>query len=464
MTIWTPAVAEDGARYIAIAEALAGDIRHGRLKPGDRLPPHRGLAYRLGVTVGTVTRAYAEAARRGLVGGEVGRGTYVRDPRQPPSFIALDDRAEPGSGEAAIDLSVNKAATGEAGRLLAAALRKLAEAPDLAALLDYQPHRGQLRHRAAGAAWLARAGLAVEPDRVMVAAGGQHAMFIAFAGLARPGDLVLTEDLTYAGMKAIAGLLQLRLQGVATDCDGIVPEAFEEACRAAPARALYCMPNLQNPTGSVMPVERRRAIAAIAEAHGVALVEDDAYGFLDAGLPPPLASFAPTVGYYLTSLSKSLAPGLRIGYLATPPGTQGGFVNALRATAWMAVPLMAEIAARWIEDGTAVRLAAQRRQEAAARQVLAARIFRGGDWRAHPSGFHGWLVLPEPWQAESFVEAARRRGVIVTAAAAFALGRPSIEAVRICLCATPDARRLEQALTILAELLHGDPDMAPSIV
>src|SRR5258706_10308763 len=318
MTMWNPEIDTAGARYLAIAEALSGDVKSGRLRPGDRLPTHRDLAYRLGVTVGTVTRAYAEAARRGLVGGEVGRGTYVRDTR-PASFSALDDRSD-GGGEAPIDLGVNKAAAAEAGPLFAAALRQLADSPDLGALLDYQPHRGRLRHRAAGAAWLSRAGLAVDPERVIVTAGGQHAMSIAFAALARPGDLVLAEQCTYPGMKAVAGLLQLRLQGVAIDRDGLVPEAFEAACRAGPARALYCTPNLQNPTGSVMPVERRRAIAAIAESHGVAIVEDDAYGFLDAGLPPPLASFAPTVGHYLSSLSKSLAPGLRLGFLAGPAG------------------------------------------------------------------------------------------------------------------------------------------------
>lgn len=463
MTMWDPELGTAGARYLAIAEALSSDVRTGRLRPGDRLPTHRDLAYRLGVTVGTVTRAYAEAARRGLVGGEVGRGTYVRDAR-PASFSALDDLRDGGTDEAPIDLGVNKAATAEAGPLLGAALRRLADSPDLGALLDYQPHRGRLRHRAAGAAWLARAGLAVDPERVIVTAGGQHAMSVAFAALARPGDLVLAEQCTYPGMKAVAGLLQLRLQGVAIDRDGLVPEAFEAACRAGPARALYCTPNLQNPTGSVMPIERRQAIAAIAEAHGVAIVEDDVYGFLDAGLPPPLASFAPAVGHYVTSLSKSLAPGLRIGFLAAPAGRQDSFINPLRATAWMAVPLMAEIAARWIEDGTADRLASQRRTEAAARQAMAATIFRGGGWQAHPAGFHGWLLLPEPWTAESYVEAARRRGVIVTAAAAFALGRPAIEAVRICLSATPDIRRLEQALTILAELLRHHPDMAPSIV
>jgi DNA-binding transcriptional MocR family regulator len=462
MTMWNPELGTSGARYLAIAEALAADIRGGRLKAGDRLPTHRDLAYRLGVTVGTVTRAYAEAARRGLIGGEVGRGTYVRDARPPVPF-GTPGEADAGA-EGPVDLSVNKAAIGEAGPLLAATLRRLAEASDLAGLLDYQPHRGRLRHRAAGAAWLARAGLAVDPDRVLVTNGGQHAMMVAFAGLCRPGDLVLTESLTYAGMKAVAGLLQLRLQGVATDGDGIFPEAFAAACRAAPVRALYCMPNLQNPTGSVMPAERRRAIAAIAAAQGVAIVEDDVYGFLDAGLPPPLAGFAPTVGHYLTSLSKCLAPGLRIGFLATPPGSQAGYVNALRATAWMAAPLMAEIAARWIEDGTADRLAGQRRQEAAVRQKLAAAALRGADWRAHPAGFHGWLVLPDRWTAEGFVETARRRGVIVTAAAAFAPGRPEVEAVRLCLCATPDRRQLEQALAVLAGLLRGEPETASSVV
>src|SRR5262249_28191404 len=127
MTMWNPELGTAGARYLAIAEALSGHVKSGRLRPGDRLPTHRDLAYRLGVTVGRVTRAYAEAARRGLVGGEVGRGTYVRDMR-PGSFSALDDRSD-GGGEAPIDLGINKAATAEAGALLGEALRRLADSP-----------------------------------------------------------------------------------------------------------------------------------------------------------------------------------------------------------------------------------------------------------------------------------------------------------------------------------------------
>jgi DNA-binding transcriptional MocR family regulator len=464
MTIWLPDIATlPGARYVAIAEALAQDIDSGKLHAGDRLPTHRDLAYRLGVTVGTVTRAYNEAARRGLVGGEVGRGTFVRDHGRTPVPSLLAEAPLPGEAGGMIDLSVNMSVPAEGERLLAGTLARLAQEPGLGALLGYQPHRGTARHRAAGAAWLSRRGLAVDAERVIVTAGGQHAMLTAFAGLARAGDLVLAEALTYPGMKSLAGLLQLRLQGVAMDADGLLPEAFEAACRAGNPRALYCMPHLQNPTGIQMPLERRRAIAAIAAAHGVAIVEDDVYGFLGEALPS-LASLAPEVGYYLTSTSKSLAPGLRIGYLTTPPGRQGAFVGAVRTSTWMAPPLMAEIATRWIEDGTADRLAAEARAESSARQAMARAQLAGWRWRAHPTGFHGWLELPEPWRAEDVAAAARTRGVLVAPASAFAVGRPAGEAIRICLCATPSRAQLERALAIVAELLAGGPDVVPSIV
>jgi DNA-binding transcriptional MocR family regulator len=223
------------------------------------------------------------------------------------------------------------------------------------------------------------------------------------------------------------------------------------------------MPHLQNPTGIQMPVERRQAIAAVAARHGVAIVEDDVYGFLGEALPS-LASLAPEVGYYITSTSKSLAPGLRIGYLTTPPGRQGGFVAAVRTSTWMAAPLMAEIATRWIEDGTADRLAAAARTESSARQAMARERLAGWTWRAHPTGFHGWLELPEPWRADDLAGAARARGVLVAPASAFAVGRPGVEAIRVCLCATPSRLQLQRGLAILAELLASGPDLAPSIV
>jgi DNA-binding transcriptional MocR family regulator len=466
MTQWHPDLSgRSGPRYIAIAEALASDIAAGRLGAGDRLPTHRALADRLGVTVGTITRAYAEAARRGLVAGEVGRGTYVRGSveRAPASFSHSERAGEHQVSPLIADLRLNFTPRlphdDGINRALAAMVGE-----NLGRFLDYQFHEGMAEHRAAGAEWVALSGLPAQADRVLVTAGGQHGIAVSFAGLLEPGDLLLTEALTYPGVRTLARILRLRLQGLAMDSEGLVPEAFEAACRQGSPRALYCMPTLQNPTGAVMSLERRRAIAEIAERHGVPLIEDDVYGFLADASAPALASLAPTQGHYLTSLSKSIAAGLRIGFLVVPEGRAEHFAPAMQATVWMAAPLLAEIARRWIADGTARRVADQRRQEARARQNLARHALGATDYRAHPAGFHGWLRLPEPWRAEDFAAAAARKGTPVTPIGAFAVSRTKEQAVRVCLGAAPDRASLARALNELGSLLAVMPEPYLSVV
>ncbi len=469
MTIWTPDLDQrSGPRYLAIAEAISADVRGGRLKSGERLPTHRDLAYRIGVTVGTVTRAYAEAERRGLISGEVGRGTYVRDlgagvgfPIRG-SFPVLD--TESASESAPIDLSVNYPVREATDRLLGDTLRTLADEPGVAGLLDYQVNRGLLRHRSAGAALIRRGGLEVPPDRVLVTCGAQHAMTVAFTALTRPGDTVLTEALTYPGMKLIAGMLQLRLHGVAMDQHGLAPDAFETACRTLQPKALYSMPTLQNPTSITMPEARRREIARIAESYGVAIVEDDIYGFLDGGAPKPLSHFAPGVGHYLLSVSKCIAPGLRCGFLAVPPGDTAAYAAAIRTTVWMAPPLAVEIAARWIENGTSTALSARLAEESTARQRLVQERLAGYAYATAPRSLHGWLTLPEPWRASQFVAEARARGVLVTPAEAFVVARPAPQAIRICTGAVASRERLGQGLDVLHALLRSAPEEHLSIM
>ena len=334
----------------------------------------------------------------------------------------------------------------------------------LDALLQYQPPQGMSEHRVAAAIWLKRAGLAVDAGRILVTAGAQHGMAVALAALLQPGDLLLTEALTFPGVRSIARLLQLRLQGLAMDAEGLLPDAFESACRQGSAKAVYCIPSIQNPTGSVMPAARRQAIAEIAERHGVAIIEDDVYGFLDEAAPPPLASYAPTQGYYVTNLSKSIAPGLRVGYLAVPPGRVEPFRSAIQATIWMATPLAAEIAARWIRDGTGAWYVEQRRKEAHERQLLARRLLGNRDYRAHPSALHGWLRLPEPWRAEDFAAAAQERGVPVTPISAFAVARTREQAVRLALGAPREQAQLAKALAVIGELAAAEPQPYLAVV
>ena len=463
MTSWTPDLSHrDGPRYRAIADAMAAGLQNGELKPGDRLPTHRDLAYRLGVTVGTVTRAYAEAQRRGLLEGHVGRGSYLAGPASGlgPSGLSASLLSnslgmadhEPGG---MIDLSL--AFPPQAGDgLMQRTLADLARQPGIARLLNYQPHAGMAHHRAAGAAWIGRHGFDVPADRVIVTAGAQHGLCIVTGALLAPGDLLLSESLTYPGLRAVGELFKLRLKGVPLDESGIVPEALEAICRSEAPRAIYCMPGLQNPTGSVMPEERRHAIAAILRRHGVALIEDDIYGFLDGGLPP-LAAMMPELGHYLVGTSKSLGPGLRIGFLVTPPGPNTAYVAALRATTWMAPPLLAEIVCRWITDGTAARMVEAQRRNAAERQVLASRLLAGFDYRAHPNSFYGMLHLPPPWRASDFVAAGARRGLRLRAAETFAVDQGAPEAVRLCICAVDTVEILTDGLERVVALLREGP-------
>ncbi|HSE76821.1 MAG TPA: PLP-dependent aminotransferase family protein [Alphaproteobacteria bacterium] len=456
MTSWTPNLeSQRGPRYIAIARALADDIVAGRLKSGERLPTHRDLAWKLGVTVGTVTRAYAEAERRGLIAGEVGRGTYVRERIGDGVLIPSPD---PPTRDF-IDLARNFPPDNPAARDIQDALTEFAKRNDLSPLLRYTTPGGDEAHRAVGAAWLAGFGLRVDPAQVVLTSGAQHAMLVAISGLARPGDVVLTEQLAFYGMKSIASMLSLRLQGVAMDHEGLLPDALEAACRSNSPKALYCVPTLQNPTTAIMSAERRAAIAEICRRHGVTIVEDDVYGFLVEDGPPPIATIAPDITVFVTSLSKCVAPGLRMGFAAAPRATVERLISGLRATTWMSTPLTTEIAMRHMADGSARRMAEWQRQEAIARQAIARRILGHADMATHPAAFHLWLKLPEPWRREEYAAQARRRGVGVAPADAFAVGRaPVPHAVRIGLSAARDRAQLERALGVLAEMLTGMPE------
>ncbi len=453
-----------GPRYLAIVSAIAEDVERGHLKAGDRMPTHRDLANAVGVTTGTITRAYSEAAKRGLLVGETGRGTFVKANIFEDAFPSLSSTED----EELIDFSLNipPLSVGDPlGKALTDTLSGLAGKPGLSALFGYQPAPGLERHRAAGATWVARSGLSVDAQQLLICTGALHAMIVVFSTITKPGDSVFTESLTYPGMKNLAHLLHLRLKGLATDDQGIIPEAFEKACRLESTRILYTIPTLQNPLGMVMPAVRRREIAAIAMRHNVAIVEDDVHSFMLPSPPPPLASFAPDNSYYILSTSKSIAGGMRIGYLVAPARMVEPLATSLRATVWMAAPLMAEIASEWILNGTADRLVEEKRAEAAVRQSSAAAALAGFQFDAHPLSFHLWLHLPEPWRSNEFSAQLRRRGVVVTPAEAFVPGREEPpHAVRVCVGAPRSRAQLEKGLRIIRSVLQETPDPCLSIL
>jgi DNA-binding transcriptional MocR family regulator len=300
---------------------------------------------------------------------------------------------------------------------------------------------------------------------VIITGGGQHAMMTVFSTLCRPGDVVLTEQLTYAGMKALANHLQIRLHGVAMDQHGLIPSALAAACRSTHARVLYCQPTIQNPTATIMPEARRREIVEVARANGLTIVEDDVYGFLPEKSLPPITALAPDIAVYITSASKTMAPGLRIGYVGAPPRLAERLALPVRATLWMAAPLMAEIAALWMSDGTVERIIEELRQASRERQDMARRILAIPEARMCDGSFLVWLPLPRDWRGRDFVAEAARRGVAISASDSFAVDPlPAPESVRICLGAPANQAILEKGLHILRQLLVSPAGPSLSVV
>ncbi len=435
-----------------MADAIAADVASGRLAPGDQLPTQRALAQHLGITTGTVNRGYAIAERAGVVTAEVGRGT----------FVALSDNVTAQSTglvprmASAIDMGLNYPVGNEAEQALSNVLPRLAKRGS-AGLLGLSPYEGRPKHRAAGARWLQHLGLSASEEQVILCASVQHGLAATLAAIVAPGDVVLTESLTSPGIKALAAMHHLRLVAVEGDSKGILPEALAEACRTSKARLLYTMPTLHTPTTITMPDERRRSIADVLRQQSLVAIEDDAWGFLAVDSVTPLHTFAPENVVYVTSVSKSLAPGLRVGYIVAPKTLQRSITSCIGTMTWTS-PLMAEVVTQWIEDGTAVSIAKQRAETAGKRLQLASKVLGRSFARPRTPAYHLWLPLTEPWRVDDFVNHAATLGVSLAPTDMFVPGRASTpHAIRVCLGTEPDIDRVEQGLGTIARMLKSGP-------
>lgn len=260
--------------------------------------------------------------------------------------------------------------------------------------------------------------------------------------------------MTYPGLKAVAIQKGLVIEPLDMDDRGIIPEAFEKACRERRPKALYVIPTIDNPTTATLPEDRRRALSAIARKHDVTIIEDDPYAPLRPDRAAAFAELAPDITWHIATLSKCATPALRVAYLIAPSSTKAlRLAGVLRATILMAPPLMSALASRWIAEGSLDEVTKSIAAENAERQKLASSILGGLTFAADPFGHHLWLPLPDHWRAPDFAEHADRAGVSIVPSAAFATVSHPIEAVRISLGVAPDRGDLEDGLTLLANLI-----------
>ncbi len=432
-----------GPRYLQIVAQLEQAVASGLLRPGDRLPPQRKLAEHLAVDLTTVTRAFGEARERGLIDAVTGRGSFI-SARQEQEGPPLD-----------LSMTIPPAPKGlRLGELMQRGIAEILTRSDADQLMNYHGGAGSLAERAAGAAWLAPLMGAVPPQRIAVASGAQTGLNALLSLLARPGDTILTEPLTYPGLIGAARQRGLSMVPVADDADGPLPDALDEAAGRSKAKLFALTPTLQNPTCITIPEQRRQELVAVARRRDLILIEDDPYSLLAGDAPAPLAALAPERTWHIATLSKVLTPGLRTAFVVMPEGVDSApFLAALRATALMPAPLLTALAAHWVKIGVARDLLEGVRREAAERQSLAREILPE-TMQAHPYALHAWQPLPAHWARDRLIERAREAGLGVMAADAFSSAGVAPDAIRIALGAIPERARLAEALSLLAGLIR----------
>ncbi|TWC27392.1 MULTISPECIES: PLP-dependent aminotransferase family protein [unclassified Pseudomonas] len=444
-----------GVKYKRLAEALEKSIGEGLIEPGSKLPPHRLLADSLGVTIGTISRAYGELERVGLVVARVGDGTYVRqrgmERVRDGGFRNVSDDPQPY-----FDMSRNQPIPGQEGAFLSQSLQALASDPYTLQLLSgYTADAGLPRHRAAGAHWLRHQAFVPSAEQVICVNGGQHGLLCVLMALLKTGDTLVTEQLTYPGLISVARMLGIKLIGVGMDDEGLLPESLSEVCQHHRVSAVYCTPTLQNPTAAVMSVPRREAIAEVCCQHNLLIIEDEAHAVLAQQRPLPLSHFAPERSVLIGSLSKAVSAGLRAGYLHAPQPLIGRLSAAVRGTCWMASPLSMELATAWIENGIAEQLLGQQIAEISRRKRLVSPMLEEVGYKTHPHSPHFWIEVPEPWRASQIAAELKQNNYLVATAEAFAVGHAAVpQFIRASVChSAGDDRLLLQGFEALARAL-----------
>lgn len=465
MTTWLPDLTgKPGPIYLQLADAIEEAIENGALPAGQKLPPQRNLAYDLKVTIGTIGRAYALAYERGLVSGEVGRGTYVLDRERhknaPPAYSS-DGIAGTRLQEAPPDkIRLDTTAAPDIGQ------HKILE-PIFTSILHNYPHEVGNYTRyipqhwlEAGRQWLQMGGgardEAIDLDTIVVTNGAHAAAMAVISAFTAPGDRIVFEDLTYTQISRAVRLIGRRTAITLSDEQGMIPDEFERICNQQHPTMAFLMPSVHNPTLAVMPLERRKAIAEIAARHNVWLIEDDTYGIMTPSGIPKMADIAPERTFLTGSLSKAVSAGLRCGWVACPPHcAQRVHVTHKLMTGGISF-VLAETTAQLVLSGQAEALRAQCAEEIAWREELARTIFSGYDFVSSPHVPILWLKLPEPWLTGTFKTAAYENGLLIDDEDEFKAGRGerTYHRVRIAFSSPTDRKKVENGFITLRHLLE----------
>jgi len=434
--------------FVEIADRIAERIATGELPFGTRLPPQRSFAFDEGIAVSTASRVYTELRRRGLVSGEVGRGTFVSN-----RFAPLDPLLQEPSGMG-IDLEIMFRLGAEARDEIAFSTARFFKGGFTESAVMPPSVRANQSALASFSKLTSVDRFAVNADNILLSGNGKQAIAACFSALAPRGGRIAVEALTYPFAIAAARMLGIELVPLPMDGEGLEPAALSYAAQAG-LQGVYLQPTLQSPLVRTMSDTRRQEIADVLEKHDLMAIEDRVYSFLKPTLP--LAALAPRHVVQIDSLSKRLMPGLSLGIIAAPAEHQEGIGRALRSGGWMAPSLSVALAEHWINEGVAASVEMSKRKDAKEMYDIALSAFNGLDYSSAPEALHGWLALPDGWRAESFTTACAALGIAVAPGSAFAVGKSvAPSGVRLAYSA-PDIATWNYALQEVARTALSTP-------
>lgn len=447
-----------GPKYRRVADAILSAIRSGDLAAGDRLPPVRELAWSLGITPGTVARAYTVLTDAGHAVAEVGRGTFVAQRANGHRLPTRDYVAVPKRDGKTSLVSPQLPDLGQVA-LLRTALARVGEvAPER--LLHYPTRDVYKPLREAAVHWLRTIPLGhVTDSDVVLVNGAQNGLCVILQTILRGATpTILVEKMAYPGFRRAAELLRSKAIGLPSDDNGICPDALEQVARETGAQVLCTSPDVHNPTLLSTPSHRRRAISDVCRALDLQIIEDDCYRRTDM-TAPSYRILAPERTWHIASISKVLTPALRVGFAIAPPGRG----QDLRQTAeygffGLAQPV-AEICEQILTDPQTEAIVASIREHMAEYVRVAVNALGRHNLTWHEDVPFLWLPLPQGWRAASFCRAAEERDIQIRSADEFALrdGRTP-HAVRIAVNAQIPLHQFESAMTQLRDLLEHPPE------
>ena len=442
--MWAPQLKKDKQPlYLQLVDVMANDIANGKLAIGEKLPPQRQLAWHLEINLSTVTKAFQQAAKQHLISGEVGRGTYVLAQSAEAGLYLLKQDKQ----SMLIDLSTHIPVNKEDDNDLVNTIKSIiASDSNLSEFMTYHSQQSLMRIQIMAAKWLSQLGYMAMPQNCIVTTTAQNALLVTLLACCGKDDVVLVNELTFPGMKTVAKQLGLKLYGIAIDEQGIIPAALDLAIRSTNAKVLVSDAIMQNPTGSVMGAERRKAFIDVISKHQILFIEEYVIGATSN--IAPVSAVIKEQSLLITSFAKAVCPGVRFAVITGEHPLIKQLIDEPHATSWHLSPLMAEIACLWIENDTAQQRKLWQWQEISKRFHLFKKVFSAKKYAGNlQTCAHIWL--PIKGDIESAVSQLKNLGVIVVPASIFAVSRNVPNNIRISLSAAKSIQQLHIALTII---------------